>query len=68
MKYVYANLIGKWCCLNQDEKCVIGSNKVSPSQWWKEEGDKMFEYDYLNIHFEGVDYRIHPSFVQIITK
>ena len=33
----------------------------------KNEGDKLFDYDYLNIQYNGKNYRIHPSFIQVVT-
>lgn len=67
MKHVYANLIGECHNLSKDPDCLIGNNHSNPNTWWEEEGPTLFEYDYINIHFRGVDYRIHPSFIQIVT-
>lgn len=62
---VYACLIGKWECLNSDPHCVIDRNS-DPVTWWKEQGDKMFDYDYVNIEYNDKHYQIHPSFIQIV--
>lgn len=79
MKHVYANLLGEWKCLNDDDNCVMGENKVSPSQWWEEnaviyapieriEADTLYEFPYLNISYKGKDYRISPYHIQIVTE
>ena len=34
MEKVYACLLGKWVCLNDDPNCKIGNNGASPSSWW----------------------------------
>lgn len=68
MKHVYANLIGEWHNLSEDPDCKIGTNFSSPNTWWEEEGHLLFEYDYITLHFRGADYRIHPSFIQIVTS
>lgn len=67
MKHVYANLLGEWHNLSEEPDCVVGSNHSDPNTWWEEEGDKMINYDYVNLHFRDQDFRIHPSFIQIVT-
>lgn len=68
MKYVYACLCGKWVNLNDDPECVMDVHKSNPSVWVKEQLESLFNYDYINIHYKGTDYRIHPSFIQIVTR
>ncbi|EOH94789.1 hypothetical protein I588_04542 [Enterococcus pallens ATCC BAA-351] len=79
MTKIYANLIGTWCCLNDDENCYIGENRVSPSQWWEESAiihspqnretyDSFYQLDYVHIHYKSVDYRINPIFIQVVIK
>lgn len=77
MTKIYANLIGKWECLNDDPNCLMGNNKVSPIDWWKESSEihspfqkskenTYEQLDYLWIHYNGRDYRINPIFVQVV--
>lgn len=76
MKYVYANLLGEWVNLAEDDKCVMGPHMTSPTLWWEEnaeifsrnkrEEDTMYQLDYINIHYKGKDYRINPIFIQIV--
>lgn len=77
MTKVYACLIGNWVCLNDDPNCLIGGIH-SPEHWWKnsdevyapikrEEKNRFTELDYVHIEYQGVDYRINPIFIQIIT-
>ena len=78
MKYVYACLIGKWENLSEDPDCVIGKDFQKPNDWLKEgspiqslinkTGESYDQLDYVMIHFKGVDYRINPIFIQIVTK
>lgn len=76
MTKIYANLIGTWHCLNDDENCLVGEHRVSPNQWWEENAEifsplnkeehTFYQYDYLHIHYKGTDYRINPIFIQIV--
>lgn len=78
MKYVYANLIGTWHCLNDDPDCKMGNNHSDPYTWWEENAEihspetkqenTFYDLDYININYKGVDYRIHPIHIQIVTK
>ncbi|MDY8046534.1 hypothetical protein UY416_09535 [Paenibacillus polymyxa] len=74
---VHACLIGNWVNLSDDPDCKIGENHASPSIWWEEsakiyspfsraKAHTMYEQDYVHIHYKGVDYRIHPMFIQIV--
>ncbi|MGH1804722.1 hypothetical protein [Enterococcus gallinarum] len=67
MKSIHANLLGKWENLSADNECKVGTSFSSPNIWWEEEGHDLFKYDYINIHYKGADYRIHPSFIQVVT-
>lgn len=79
MTKIYANLIGTWYCLNDDDSCKMGEHRVSPSQWWeenafiwapfkREEEHTLYQLDYIYINYKGVDYRINPVFIQIVTS
>ena len=79
MRKVYACLVGNWCCLNDDPKCVMGENRAAPDQWLennailyapakRETADTYYELDYVRISYKGVDYRINPIFIQIVTE
>lgn len=74
---VHACLIGNWVNLSDDPDCVMGKYKTSPYMWWQEnaviyspskrdEDNTMYQQDYVNIHYKGADYRIHPMFIQIV--
>lgn len=78
MQKIYACLIGKWVCLNDDPDCRVGIHSVSPSQWWEEnaeiwnpskikEEDTLYQMPYIHIGYKGKDYRINPIFIQIVT-
>lgn len=66
MTKVYACILGKWECLTDDAGCTIDNNGQSELAWWNECAQDMFKYDYVNICFEHKEYRIHPSFIQIV--
>lgn len=78
MKYVYACLIGEWVNLSTDDTVKIGEDRVSADQWLKENPEVFspykrdrynnYEYlDYVNIEYQGKNYRINPVFIQIVT-
>jgi hypothetical protein len=66
MKHIYACLCGTWVNLSAANATVDDRKPVNI--WWKEEGDKLFEYDHLNIQYKEKNYRIHPSFIQVVTE
>lgn len=78
MKRVYACLAGQWACLNDDPDCVMGEFSQDPYTWYEEGADvyapaqrskenSYIDFDYVNIHYRGKDYRINPIFIQIVT-
>lgn len=68
MKHIYACLCGNWCDLTAEDTASVGENYTHPNTWWEEEGPDMFKYDYVNIHYKNQTYRIHPSFIQVVSK
>ena len=77
MKSIYACLVGNWVNLSNDPNCKMGQYHTSPQVWWEENADiwsplkkeeehTMYQQDYVNIHYLGKDYRIHPMFIQIV--
>lgn len=81
MTKVYACLLGEWVCLNDDHNCTIGNDGASPSSWWnngapiyapsthpKEYEESLYYQNYVNIKYNGIEYRINPIFVQIVTE
>ena len=80
-KQIYACLAGEWVNLNDDPDCVIGQYRQSPYIWWEEGADiyspvkidadlehSAYGLPYVNIHYKGIDYRINPMFIQVVTK
>lgn len=78
MKKIYACLAGKWVNLCDDSECVMGENHASPTIWYeenasiwsplkKEREHTYYQLDYVEIHYKGIDYRINPIFIQILT-
>ncbi|CCW39582.1 TPA: hypothetical protein VBA75_002000 [Streptococcus agalactiae] len=79
MTEVHACLCGKWVNLSEDPACKMGIHMTSPNIWWeenaelyspivKDEADTMYQQDYIVIHYQNADYRIHPMFIQIVEK
>lgn len=66
MKNIYACLCGNWVNLTAEHATVDDGKDVNA--WWEDEGPDMFTYNYLNIQCRGKNYRIHPSFIQIVTE
>lgn len=78
---IYACLLGEWVCLNDDPECTISEWRKSPYEWWKEgapvwspvskdedQADTYYALDYVHIYYKGVDYRINPMFIQVVTE
>ncbi|MCQ1088828.1 hypothetical protein NNK95_03370 [Staphylococcus aureus] len=68
MKNVYACLLGEWVNLSNTENVIIDNSYNDVNPWYKEKIDTLFDYDYINIEIDNVHYRIHPSFIQVLTK
>lgn len=74
---IYANLLGEWVNLTEDDACKIGSHLSSPTIWWEENAEiwypfnrenehTMYQMSYVHISYKGKDYRIHPIHIQIV--
>ncbi len=79
MTNIYACLLGNWVNLSDDPNCVMGIYQKDPNTWWEENAEiwspstketehTMYQQDYINVHFQGKNYRIHPMFIQIVTE
>ena len=81
MTKIYACLAGNWVCLNDDPDCVISDNRQTPYFWWEEGApvyapivreksceNSFYGLDYVNLRYNGKDYRINPMFIQIVTE
>lgn len=68
MQRVYACLLGNWVNLDIDPNCKMDNSLSHPSDWVKEELQNLLKYDYINIEYLGKNYRIHPSFIQVVTS
>lgn len=81
MTKVYACLIGKWVCLNDDPNSSISDDRKTPYLWWEEGApvyapitkDKSLEHSfyglkYVNLYYQGKKYRINPIFIQIVSE
>ena len=73
MKRIYANLLGVWVDITNTGTVA---DLQKPAIYFEEnliyEGGskvaKCFEYDYIHVQYNGKDYRIHPSMIQIVTE
>lgn len=73
MKRIYANLLGKWTDIT-DTGTV--EDHQDPSTYFEEnlryvDGSvvpECFKYDYVNVQYGGMNYRIHPSCIQIVER
>lgn len=79
MTEIHACLCGKWVNLSADISCKMGPHMTSPTIWWEENAelyapitktvaDTMYQQDYVYVHYQGADYRIHPMFIQVVHK
>lgn len=70
MKRYYANLLGNWTDItdtgtveNQNPYIYFEENLTYPNG---SKVAKCFEYDYINVQYNGTNYRIHPTMIQIV--
>lgn len=81
MTQIYACLAGNWVCLNDDPDCHIGEFNQSPSVWWEENApifapesllpnqfNSFYGLNYVHIYYQGDDWRINPSYIQIVNR
>lgn len=68
---IYANLIGNWIDITD---CATIADCQNPVDYINEHLTytknsnvaECFKYDYVHIQYDGKDYRIHPSLIQIV--
>lgn len=71
MKRIYANLLGKWTDITDTGTVEDHQN---PLTYFEENlryiddsaVAECFKYDYINVQHGGLNYRIHPSCIQIV--
>ena len=71
MKHIYANLLGNWIDITENGTVEDHQN---PLIYFEEnlrytDGSttaECFKYDYINVQYNGSNYRIHPSCIQIV--
>ena len=68
MQNIYACLLGEWVNLSESDDVIIDNSYTDANLWYKEQIDNLFNFDYVNIQINNVNYRIHPSFIQVLTK
>lgn len=68
MREIYAYLLGEWVNLSESDNVLIDNAYTDANLWYKEQIDNLFNFDYINIQIDNVNYRIHPSFIQVLTK
>jgi hypothetical protein len=62
MKKIYANLLGNWTDITTSGKI----DRHDPITYYNERWDELFKYDYTNIEYDGHNYRIHPTLIQVV--
>lgn len=68
---IYANLLGEWTDITHTGTVADGQ---SPTLYFQEnlafvEGSTVaecFKYGYIHVQYQGHDYRLHPSMIQIV--
>ncbi|RIN55035.1 hypothetical protein BU052_10980 [Staphylococcus simulans] len=68
MQSIYACLLGEWVNLSDSDKVVIDNAYTDANLWYKEQINDLFNFNYIHIQIDNVNYRIHPSFIQVLTK
>ncbi|GEK88919.1 hypothetical protein SAMN04488100_10560 [Alkalibacterium putridalgicola] len=77
--HVYANIVGTWVDLTEDDSCVMGPHFTSPYIWWeenaeiyspirKEQEHTFYNQDYVHVRYKNIDYRLQPCHIQIVQK
>lgn len=72
MKRYYANLLGTWTDITETGTV---EDHQDPHTYFEENlrylGDESvpacFRFDYINVQYDGKNYRIHPSCIQIVS-
>ncbi|MEC0173017.1 hypothetical protein [Paenibacillus graminis] len=62
MKQIYANLLGNWVELTNEDGATIMNE--DPSTWIQEQN--LHEFDFIWVGYRGRGYKIHVSQVQIL--
>ncbi len=70
-KRIFANLIGNWIDItnnatvedHQDTLTYFNEKLKYDENSYEAE---CFKYDYVNVQYKGINYRIHPSQIQIL--
>ena len=73
MKRIYANLLGNWTDIT--EAGTVADHQ-KPLTYFEEnlvfdetsKTAKCFEYGYLNVQYNGKNYRLAPEHIQIVTE
>ena len=77
-KHIYANLAPMgWTDLTSDPNCEVGIDHESPLIWWEENAkiyapekrdmfNSAYQLPYLELIYEGKEYRISPYLLQIV--
>lgn len=73
MKKIYANLLGTWTDITEAGTVADYQN---PSTYFEEnlvfdknsKVEKCFEYGYINVQYQGKNYRLAPEHIQIVTE
>lgn len=68
MQNIYACLLGEWVNLSDSDNVVIDNAYTDANLWYKEQINDLFNFNYINIQIDNLNYRIHPSFIQVLTK
>lgn len=72
MKKYYACLAGNWVDITDTGKVEDQTPSVFFEEQLKYNNDSLvaecFKYDYINIQYDGKNYRINPVFIQIVTE
>lgn len=72
MKKYYACLAGNWVDITDTGKVEDQTPSVFFEEQLKYNNGSLvaecFKYDYINIQYDGKNYRINPVFIQIVTE
>ena len=68
MQNIYACLLGEWVNLSESDNVIIDNAYTDANLWYKEQINNLFNFTTSTFKLDNVNYRIHPSFIQVLTK
>lgn len=66
MKLIYVNLAGIWTNISEIENVTINQREIST--WFQQNIEELYTHTFLDVVVYGINYHIHISQIQVVTK